>query len=114
MMAYTDKAKIEEANRDIEATVPKFDAAMKTYAETLADDKDKALFEADKAAMVAYLAARQELYKLAIEGKREEAMALAVAKRDVFGRPAAAMDEHRQYNVEMGKAGSDTAVKSRN
>ena len=28
-----------------------------------------------------------ELYKLAIEGKREEAMALAVAKRDVFGRP---------------------------
>lgn len=114
MMAYTDKAKIEEANRDIEATVPSFDAAMKSYAATLADDKDKALFEADKAAMVAYLAARQELYKLAIEGKREEAMALAVAKRDVFGRPAAAMDEHRQYNVAMGKAGSDTAVKSRN
>ncbi len=111
MMAYTDKAKIEEANRDIEGMVPKFDAAMKTYSETLADDKDKALFEADKAAMVAYLGARVELYKLAIEGKREEAMALAVAKRPIFNRPAEAMAEHRQYNSEMGKAGSDAAVK---
>ncbi|MGE5452092.1 MAG: methyl-accepting chemotaxis protein [Acidobacteriota bacterium] len=111
MMAYTDKARIEEANRDTEAVVPKFESAMKEYEATLADEKDRVLFEAVKTAMSQYMAARLDLVKLAMEGKREEAMALAVNKRAIFNRPAEAIQEHREYNTEMGKTGADQAVK---
>ncbi len=111
MMAYTDRSRVEQANQDISAMVPKFDAAMKEYEATLASDKDRALFEADKAAMRDYLAARDELAALALAGKREEAMGVAVAKRAIFNRVADVINEHRQFNADLGQAGADEAVK---
>ena len=109
MMAYSDRSRAEQANNDISAQVPKFDAAMKEYEATLSGDKDKALFEADKAAMRDYLAARDELATLALAGKREEAIDLALAKRAVFARVAEAFETHRQFNADLGQAGADGA-----
>jgi len=111
MMAYPDRSRAEQANNDISTQMPKFDAAMKEYEATLAGDKDKALFEADKAAMRDYLAARDELAKLVLAGKREEAIDLALSKRAVFARVAEAFDEHRQFNADLGQAGANEAVK---
>ncbi len=111
MLAFTDKNQIEEANRDIENVYTQVQTKLKAYESTIADDKDRALYEADKQALADYMTARADLAKLALAGKREEAVNLALAKRAVFIRPAQAFNEHRQYNIEMGKAGAAEAVR---
>jgi methyl-accepting chemotaxis protein len=111
IMADTDKDRREEAERTVQATLPKLEASFKHYeTSNVADDKDRALLDADRAAMKDYLALRTDLVRLVSEGKREAAIDLWAANKSKVSRIGDALDEHQAYNEQVGKAGSDKAA----
>ncbi|MGE5452736.1 MAG: methyl-accepting chemotaxis protein [Acidobacteriota bacterium] len=111
IMADTDKARRDEAEQTIQTTIPKIEASLKHYEATnVADDKDRALLEADRAALKDYLSLRSEMARLAMDGKREASVELWAANKAKIAKIGDALDEHRAYNEQVGKAGSDKAV----
>jgi methyl-accepting chemotaxis protein len=111
LMADSDKARIAETNQFVLGLVPKMDEVLKKFEACCAsDEKDKALLEADKAAVADYLALRARMAQLAMDGKRQEAVDLSIANKHVIAKMGEVFDEHRAYNIGLGEAGAKRAV----
>ncbi len=111
LMAEDDKQRAKQVEQVIQDTVPKLEEAMKVYeAKHISDDKDRALLEADRAALKDYMAVRNDLARLALDGKRLDAIATAAANMTKFARLGEAFNEHRSYNEQLGNAARERAV----
>lgn len=110
-----DDAKMAELETTIKGTRQKLDQALKDYEATIADDKDRQMFDAEKAAWNRYGELIDPILALSRSHRTEEAQA-ALAK-DI--KPANefmdAIVKHIDYNVGLGKlaAAEALAVKSR-
>jgi methyl-accepting chemotaxis protein len=105
-----NKARVEDAERLVQATAGKLEDALKKYEPLISEDKDKALLAADRTAIADYLALRNTMVKLSQEGKQQEAIDLWAQNRAVVSRIGEAFDEHRKYNADLGKKGAEDAV----
>ena len=106
----TDKERVAETARGIPGLVEEVEADFKKYEALLADDKDKALLNANRAALAEYMAARVNLIKVSEAGKREEAIDRNIEMRHIVAKLTGAMDEHRKYNIELARRASESAV----
>ena len=107
----TDDATMARLDKSILDYRAEVNAALKKYeAEDITDEKDRAMLAEDRAGLAAYDVAREKLLVLSRANKIEEARALAFALKADFEKPYALIDAHRQYNVALGKKGSDEAA----
>ena len=88
------------------------EALNKYEKEDLADDKDKALLDEDRKAFNDYSVMIQSALALDNDGKGVDAQALVSKNKALIEKMLAAIDNHRQYNLELGNAGSDEAKKT--
>jgi methyl-accepting chemotaxis protein len=84
------------------------------YETLLSDDKDRALLDADRAAMTELDALRTQVLNLSHQDKRAEARDLLVANHAVLAKVWDAFSRHREYNVALGAEGAEAAHASKN
>jgi len=109
-VADHDKAHVAEIDQVIDDLAKKIEESFKKYEPLISDDKDKALLAADRAAMADVLALFRSNSELIHSGKTEEATAWQVKNRPTIVKLATTLDEHRQYNTELAKKGSNEAA----
>ncbi|WP_081961138.1 methyl-accepting chemotaxis protein [Aquabacterium sp. NJ1] len=112
-VADDDKDRIAESQKAVDALALKAEEAFKKYEPLIADEKDKALLAADRAAVADYMAFRAELLKLVTAGKRQEAVALNIQNRALVSKLTDALQAHRDYNIELAKTGSEEAARTK-
>ena len=99
---------------DIEARIKKYSEgslkALKVYEGTIADDKDKQLFEQEKAAFTEFDAAIEPILGESRQNHNDKAIALLEKLRAVANKLTDDVDTHFTYNVDLGKKGADEAV----
>jgi methyl-accepting chemotaxis protein len=111
LIADSDKTRIAETNQFVLGLIPRMEEVLKKFEACCAsDDKDRALLEADKAAVADYLALRSRMAQLALDGKRQEALDLSFTNKQVISKMGDVFNEHRAYNIELGDAGAKRAV----
>jgi len=110
IMADNERTRAEESNQFVLTTFTKLEETLKKYESLLSDDKDKALLEADRTALAAFMSMRNKAAQMALDGKHDEAVSYWVANRPLLDKLTAALAEHRQYNTELGRKGAEEAV----
>ena len=91
-----------------------FDKQLKDYAALVSDDKDKALLAEDNKLSDQYSESLEKIIASVRAGKREqvsEEMAKAVSVAQKLNNQ---LDEHMNYNVNLGQKAADEAVSARN
>jgi methyl-accepting chemotaxis protein len=90
------------------------DEVFKKYEPLAADERDRAMLEADRAAMSEYDVLRSQVLALSHQGKAAEARELARSNQAVVDKFWGGLMRHRDYNVALGLASSETARATRN
>ncbi|MDE2396440.1 MAG: MCP four helix bundle domain-containing protein [Burkholderiales bacterium] len=94
----------EKAMQDARSTV---DAALKKYDPLIADDKDRQLLATDRSLLAQYDAVRTKVLALSKDKHKEEAAQLAEAEMaPAAAALAAAIVNHRVYNMELSDGGA--------
>ena len=109
-MLTNDLAKKKDLEGNIEQQLARLSTALRQYEPLISDDHDKGLLADDRAQLSRYDAVRNNVLALSRENSPE---AFTLATQQMF--PAAkqviaALTAHREYNVELGKQGTDLAV----
>ena len=107
-----DPAKKAEMAQRINTAHAKTLAALDKYEkEEVSNDKDHALLLADRTALAKYDAVREKVLLLSNANKTAEARDLLLANADVANGISAALNEHRQFNADLGnKHAADAAA----
>jgi methyl-accepting chemotaxis protein len=110
-VALTDAGQMAEMETKMAASHQRIEEALKIYeTKDLADDKDRHLLNQVKAAMVEYDALKDKVLALSRVGKSDQARDLALANQATVAKVAEAFQNHRNYNVELGKKAAEEAV----
>ena len=109
-VADHDKSRIAELDQVIADLHKKTEESFKKYDPLIADEKDKSLLAADRAALAEAMGVFRTVSELVHSGKNDDAVEWQIKNRPVIAKLTAALDEHRQYNLELAKKGSDQAV----
>jgi methyl-accepting chemotaxis protein len=83
---------------------------LKRYEPLLSDEKDRALLEADRAAINDYDVVRGRVLALSRQNKPNEARDLATTNQAVVDRVWGALMHHRDHNVATAQASADAAL----
>jgi methyl-accepting chemotaxis protein len=105
-----DPAKKEDFDKSIQKSMAGAEAALKDYAGTLAGEKDTALFNAEKSAYEEYIQSANSILAASRKNNYEEANGLIEKSREISAKLYGAIDEHFDFNMKLGDAGSATAV----
>ena len=111
----TDLSKIGEIEQQLDIAQKKLEETLKKYErENLADAKDKALLEADRAGLAEYVEVKERILTLIKEKHSDQAKEYAVqpATAAKIGKIVTAVDAHIDYNVELGKKAAEDALGS--
>ncbi len=84
--------------------------ALKDYEGTIADDKDRQLYEADQVALADYDVMRNQALTLSKAGRKAESQAIQVNQSGVSHKLIAAIGEHIDYNVHLGQQAAQRAL----
>jgi len=95
-----DRVALEGAVRDARAQV---EAGFRDYEPTLASDKDRRMFAADRSTQRAFDDTLAQVLALVDARKRAEALELLEQATPAADAASAALEAHRQYNREMGQ-----------
>jgi methyl-accepting chemotaxis protein len=109
-MAQSDTALAATLNRVIQESRQKASDAFKTYEPTLVSDKDRAMLAADRATFAAYDALVDKALILVGENHKAEARDLVMQSQALAKSSIDAIEAHRQYNTELGVAGTAEGV----
>jgi len=86
------------------------DAALKDYETTLADDKDKALFERERSAYLRYLDQVAPILTASRNNQMDDAKRLREEAKTNTNTVLDTVGEHIAYNIKLGQDGSDAAL----
>jgi methyl-accepting chemotaxis protein len=110
-LLLSDQAQKDKMAQNLNEVHVKIIAALDHYEkEDVSTDKDKALLAADRSALVKYDAVREKVLLLSNADKTDEARALLLANVDVANGISVALNEHRQYNADLGKKSAEDAA----
>ncbi len=103
LAAHDAKAAAEEQGR-MQARRGELEKAMVNYAALLADDEDRRLYAADKAALATLLKALDDTAARFAQGKHDEAGEMARTTVSEKGRELlSALEAHRKYNDQLSQ-----------
>jgi methyl-accepting chemotaxis protein len=105
-----DAAALKELEQSIAASRQKVDDALKAYEPLIADDKDRELFNADRAAITDADATFAKARALSNAGNKAEAAAAMLAAQPQILKIPQALSAHRDYNTLIAKQGAERAV----
>lgn len=88
----------------------KLDEKFKKYEPLCAEEEDRKLLAADKAALEKYIVLQSKIIDLSHQNLNAEASALMLKNLDIVEAFTKAFDDHADYNVKLGKQSSDDAV----
>jgi len=110
-MANTDNAKMHTIESEVAETHKALTDTLKKYQDTLiSDKKDGELLEADRAALASYDELGGNVLTVSLANKKNEARDALLAGGDVIKKMQTAIQEHRNYNVELGAASAAKAA----
>jgi methyl-accepting chemotaxis protein len=109
----TDAAKLAEIETKIKEAEAGFEKAMKEYEATIADDKDKAMFQADQAAYAAYLPGVHDTLEASRKQESTKALELLTKNAALAEKLNAELTAHIQYNVDLGVKAAAAAVSAK-
>jgi methyl-accepting chemotaxis protein len=112
-VATPDASGMAAAEKQMAGRRQKMEEALKDYQSMLSDEKDKAFYEADRAAVLWYDGLKDKILVLSREGHKAEAIGLLMAAKADLGKAAAGLDEHIEYNMQLAKAASEAAAQTR-
>ena len=102
-MASTDGDKMVAIETKVAETHQALTDTLKKYEDTMvADDKDRELLAADRAALANYDTMGGNVLTVSLENKKNEARDALLAGGAVIEKMQSAFEEHRQYNVKLG------------
>src|SRR5450830_132481 len=111
-LASQDPTQKKVAQKEIAESRIKMTNALDKYEkEDLSDDKDKALLDHDRKTASVFNNSIDKVLALDNEGKSEEAHTEIMKDQSSVMMVFSALDAHRLYNLELGRAGSDEAKK---
>jgi methyl-accepting chemotaxis protein len=108
-LAATDDGARGGIEKKMQESRVKVEAALKKYEALLSDDKDKALLQADHAALADYDKLREQTIGLTQQKKTAEARELVLANQALMAGMADTFDNHRLYNESLGKKAAEEA-----
>ncbi|MFZ6726858.1 methyl-accepting chemotaxis protein [Undibacterium sp. MH2W] len=112
-IANADPEQKKEAQKRIAENKVKLTNALNKYEkDDLVDDKDKAMLEADRKTFATFGAVVDHVMALDFDGKSDEARAELSKGQPAVDALFAALDTHRDYNLQLGNAGSEDAQKT--
>jgi methyl-accepting chemotaxis protein len=106
----TDETVMTEIDREISDTRKRAQAALKKYESLIADDKDKALLQAEQALLEKTGPMLDEILVQSRANKNDKARELLGKARVDLNGLGKAIDQHFDYNVELAKKSADEAV----
>jgi methyl-accepting chemotaxis protein len=89
------------------------DNAFKDYESTIADEKDKQMFEKEYTAFKKYMDILPPILAASRANQTEENLRLRAISRDFSGGALDSITEHLDYNIKLGQAGADAATKTK-
>lgn len=92
------------------ASLVKVEDALKKLEAFMIDEKDRAMLAADRSALNDFMNVRIMALKLQDEGKQAAAVDYLNANQPTISKVIAVFNEHRQYNMEIGKRAADDAA----
>src|SRR5450830_1471199 len=111
-LASQDPTQKKVAQKEIAESRIKMTNALDKYEkEDLSDDKDKALLDQDRKTASVFNNSIDKVLALDNECKSEEAHTEIMKDQSSVMMVFSALDAHRLYNLELGRAGSDEAKK---
>ena len=113
LLSLTDISKVGEIEQQLDTAHKKMEDVLKKYEqEYIADDKDKALLAADRAALAEYDEVKDRIVTMVKEKHSDTAREYAVSPTTAakIGKIVVAIDAHIDYNVELGKKAADEAI----
>lgn len=86
------------------------DVAFKEYEETIADEKDKQLFDKHRELYKKYMDILPAILAASKTGQKDENLRLREISRGFSGGSIDAISEHLEYNVKLGQEGASAAL----
>ena len=103
-IALTDASRMADVERRLDGEARKAEQALAKYEkDDVADDKDRALLGADRAAVADFLVLKDKVVALSRANKPNDARDLYIASAAIRGKVSSSLDEHVNYNVDLGK-----------
>ncbi len=106
----TDPAQIEKLESDLNKAMNDARNGIKKYEEFLANDKDKALFAADKKFFESFVGHLPGILAAAKKGQTDAALVLMEKSGDDARSLATALEDHAAYNTELADNSKNNAL----
>ena len=110
----TDDKAAAAIEDSIKSSKDLFDKHLKDYAALVSDDKDKALLAEDSQLSGQYAESLGKILAGVRAGKRDQVTEEMVKEVSVAQKLNKQLDEHMNYNVNLGQKAADDAVSARN
>jgi methyl-accepting chemotaxis protein len=104
-----DAAGKDKVEQEIGEHRRRLDDVLKKYESLISDDRDRALLEADHAAIREYDMARARVLALSRQNKAAEAQELLLTNQLVINKAWDALARHRDYNVSLAQSSAEAA-----
>ena len=108
-----DPARIASSDAQISQSLRDAKAALTRYEPTIADAKDRELFNHVQASLAQYEALLPPILTASRSDQHDKARDLETQSTPAVQKLNTAIDEHVKYNIELGQAASDEAQASR-
>ncbi|WP_333879220.1 methyl-accepting chemotaxis protein [Methylobacter sp.] len=106
----TDDKAMQEIEAKLKDAQVKLDKALKDYEPLIADGKDRAFLEADRVLRDEYTVSLNQILELSRSSQNEQARDMLTKASIVAEKLNTALDEHMQYNIELGIKGAEEAI----
>jgi methyl-accepting chemotaxis protein len=106
--------KIKEAQTGLEKAITAYEKDGCGGLPCTADDKDKAMLQADKEAFVAYLSGVEQILEASRKLENAKALELLTKNAPTAEKLNANISDHIQYNVDIGTKAAAEAVSAKN
>jgi len=112
-LLYTDSAKMVEIEQSIKEALNQVDEGVKAYASMISDDRDRELYEQEKALLAQFVAGIEPVLELSRKNQNEQARELLEKNSAVARQLDQVMTEHFDYNHELAKKATAEAAATR-
>lgn len=112
-VATPDAAGLAAAEKQMAGRRQKVDDALNEYEALAADQKDKDMLAADRAAILYYDTIMAKVLPLSRAGHKNEAIEVLMGVKAELAKATDALIQHQKYNVEMAATASEAAAHTR-
>ncbi|MBY0579129.1 MAG: MCP four helix bundle domain-containing protein [Burkholderiales bacterium] len=110
---HSDPDKISKLEATIKKDQDGLAETLKKYEELIADDKDRQMLNGDRTLIEQYEAGINPVLEQFKAGHTDEGLALLDKNMEIASMIQSALDEHIQYNVDLGRKGAEDASASK-